>query len=391
MKWGHLSGKTLISLAIVAAAAFAPRAASADEIKLKDGTKITGTIVGFEENSFKVKTSYGFAEVQKDQVVSIEIAEPAKKPDAKEKSAADPSAEKTAPAAASKSDDSPSSESGACKPAENLPSSSASAKSTASKKESSLVAAQPGASQPAPVVASSKSAASSPKSPASVAGSATATNSASAGNAADKGPVTAVDKSPASAATRVPANAASSSAPSNGFPAAEPEVAQEPPKSAAPEPIREEVTGNTYTNDTYGFHMYKPPDWQVIPGARAMLPGAITAMGTDDQRTYLLIGQEPVGKSLATDAEAAESRLREIMDNFRSLGETQLTVSGGPAVMHRFRGTVDQHDWSGVAVFVPRGAQLYTIFGMTLADNDLVQIQEAVIKRAISSLQFTHN
>ena len=47
----------------------------ADEIKLKDGTKITGTIVGFEENSFKVKTSYGFAVVQKDQVVSIVVSD----------------------------------------------------------------------------------------------------------------------------------------------------------------------------------------------------------------------------------------------------------------------------------------------------------------------------
>ncbi len=50
---------------------------------------------------------------------------------------------------------------------------------------------------------------------------------------------------------------------------------------------------------------------------------------------------------------------------------------------------MDQHDWSGVVVLVPRGAKLYTIFGMTRADNDLVQIQENVIARAISSLQFT--
>ncbi len=52
-----------------------PLWARADEFKLKDGTKIVGTIVGFEENSFKVKTSYGFAVVQKDQVASINISE----------------------------------------------------------------------------------------------------------------------------------------------------------------------------------------------------------------------------------------------------------------------------------------------------------------------------
>src|ERR1700758_5030038 len=75
-----------------------PRATHADELKLKDGTKIVGTIVGFEENSFKVKTNYGFAVVQKDQVLSISITDPAKKPDAEKK--AEPSAAKPAPPAA---------------------------------------------------------------------------------------------------------------------------------------------------------------------------------------------------------------------------------------------------------------------------------------------------
>ncbi len=63
-------------LAIVAL--FALSTARADEFKFKDGTKIVGTIVGFEENSFKVKTSYGFAVVQKEQVVSINMSADAK-------------------------------------------------------------------------------------------------------------------------------------------------------------------------------------------------------------------------------------------------------------------------------------------------------------------------
>jgi hypothetical protein len=162
-----------------------------------------------------------------------------------------------------------------------------------------------------------------------------------------------------------------------------------PPKPPGPEPIREAVNGNTYTNETYRFHMYKPPDWDVIATAPAVLPGAITAMGTGDDTTYLLIGQEPAGKSLATDMDATERRLRDVMVNFRALGEKQITVSGAPVTESHFRGTVDQHEWSGVVVLVQRGAKLYTIFGMTRADNDLVQIQENVIARAISSLQFT--
>ena len=74
-----------------------PHPTHADELKLKDGTKIVGTIVGFEENSFKVKTNYGFAVVQKDQVLSISITDSGKKLDSEKKS--EPSAEKPVPPA----------------------------------------------------------------------------------------------------------------------------------------------------------------------------------------------------------------------------------------------------------------------------------------------------
>ena len=60
----------------------------ADELHLKDGSVLNGTIVGFDENSFKVKTNYGYAIVRRDQIVSIEVRDPdgdaaaaAKKPD----------------------------------------------------------------------------------------------------------------------------------------------------------------------------------------------------------------------------------------------------------------------------------------------------------------------
>jgi hypothetical protein len=269
-------------------------AARADEIKLKDGTKITGTIVGFEENSFKVKTSYGFAVVQKDQVVSIVVSDAPKK--------TTPAADNSAPVANSKP-----------------------AKTEA--------AAKPPAPEPTAVPAA-----------------------------------TVVAAKPAAPPPAQPAPA---------------------PKPAAPEPMREQVVGNTYTNQTYGFQMYKPPAWKVIEGARTLLPGSITAMGTDDQNTYLLIGQEPAGKSLNAEIDATEHRLRDILENFRPIDEKRITISGVSAIERHFRGSVDQKDWSGVVVYVPRDTHVYTIFGMTLADTDLVQIQENVISRAISSLQFT--
>src|SRR6266851_5645223 len=68
--------------------------AGADELYLKDGSKIVGTIVGFEGSSFKVQTSYGFAVVEKDKIVKIIPAggvppKPESKAELKKESAAD--------------------------------------------------------------------------------------------------------------------------------------------------------------------------------------------------------------------------------------------------------------------------------------------------------------
>jgi hypothetical protein len=294
-----------------------PRATYADELKLKDGTKIVGTIVGFEENSFRVKTNYGFAVVQKDQVLLISITDSAKKPDAEKKP--EPSAAKPAPPAAAVN---------------------------SYKKNNTTPSTPPNPAPPADPTASD------PKTP-----------SANA---------PAVAKSVTPAATS----------------AAAPAPPPAPPKPAQPESMRERVTGNLYANETYGFQMYKPPTWQLVEGARSVLPGAITALGTSDQTTYLLIGRQPIEKSFSGDIDATDRHLRSTLDNFRALGEKKIVVSGEPAVEKRFRVSVDQHDWSGVAVFLQHDAHLYTIFGMTSADSDLVQIQENVISRAISSLQF---
>lgn len=324
-------------LAALAAACVLPL--RADDLKLKDGSKISGTIVGFEDNSFKVKTSYGFALVQKDQVVSIGISDAPKV--AVEKKP-EPAEEKA--------------------PAQEKP-----------KPEPTI--ASPAPPQPVAVAAASKPTPPSPSAP------------TPATAAPSKPAVPSTNKSVAASA---PAPAAPAPAKSSAA-AAAPNTAANvaPPKPPAPEPIREQVTGNTYTNETYRFHMYKPPDWDVIASAPAVLPGAITAMGTADDTTYLLIGQEATSKSLAAEMDATEHRLRDVMENFRPLGEEHITVSGAAAMEHHFRGSVDQHDWSGVVVLVPRGGQVYTIFGMTRADNDLFQLQENVISRAIASLQFT--
>jgi hypothetical protein len=353
--------RRIASVAGLAALALLLSAASAcaDEIKLKDGSKINGTIVGFEDNSFKVKTSYGFAVVQKDQIVSITVTDAAKQPEPD-------SAKKPDSVTAKKSD------------------------AEAVKRPEPAAAKTPVAA-PAPKSEKVEHASAPPASATPTTTPQAKTQESQSAASADDSVVEYPHTDAATTSTKnsaQPAPAASSASTASGAstPAAAPAP---PPKPAAPEPMREEVSGNLYTNDTYGFRMYKPPTWKLIEGARTILPGSITALGTDDQNTYLLIGQEPSGKSLANDIAATEQRLHEVMENFRPLGEKQVMISGVSATERRFRGSVDARDWSGIVVYIPHGTRVYTIFGMTLADTDLVQIQENVISRAITSLQFS--
>ncbi|MGH9814802.1 MAG: hypothetical protein ACRD6I_01860 [Candidatus Acidiferrales bacterium] len=281
----------------------------ADELKLKDGSKISGRIVGFEGESFKVETSYGFALVRRDQVVSINV-----------------------------SDD----------------------KSNAAKTGSSTEATKMQASK-----AEARSA------------SGSSGESATSAASSPAGPL----RSQSSQETQRSAAPASNVA------------ANSPP----PEPAnRESVEGTSYINHTYGFSMYKPPSWRVIEGAQRLLPSALVAMGTSDERTLMVLGRtrgpDASGRgagALDAHVSATDQQLRQVYGNYRVLDDQRSVIAGVPAIERRFRGTVDERDWSCVLVSFARGGGIYTILGMTAADSDLMQIQENVIARALASLEFT--
>jgi hypothetical protein len=59
------------ALTILASALLCAASAHADEIRLKDGKKLYGVIVGYEDNMFKVKTDFGYVLVEKDKIASI--------------------------------------------------------------------------------------------------------------------------------------------------------------------------------------------------------------------------------------------------------------------------------------------------------------------------------
>src|SRR5207248_3317923 len=164
-------------------------------------------------------------------------------------------------------------------------------------------------------------------------------------------------------------------------------AAPTPPKDEPP-PNKEEVQGNQYTNFTHGFRMYKAPSWSLIEEARGGLPNAIVAMGTSNESTLMVVGEEQTKEPLDAAAAGVEKRLHGVYSNYQRLSERKTAVGGLPAVEYQYRGKADDHDWSGKLVVVARGKDVFTVLAMTYADSDLIQIQENVIARAIASLVF---
>lgn len=336
---------------LLAAAAFSlltlASSAKADEIRLKDGKKLYGVIVGYENDMFKVKTDYGYVMVEKDKIASIIPVAPAAKSETDSTPKKDSPQHPSKPATESQPQSEPAVATSANHTATPVPA-NASAKT--------VEPAPPGKSDKAP--AKTMSATGNTAAPSAAA---TTNASAPAGNASP------------SAAAAAPARAETASAP------AEPEA-----------PVnREEITGNLYTNYTHGFRMYKAPSWNIIEEARNALPNAIVAMGTNDESTLMVVGEEKTKDSLDTAAAAVEKRLHDVYVNYQRVSQRKTVVGGLPAVDYQYRGKADDHDWSGRLVVIARGKDILTVLAMTYADSDLIQIQENVIARSIASLDFS--
>jgi len=324
-----ISGLAILALVLSATPA------RADEIRLKDGTKISGTIVGFESDSFRVETTYGFALIRKDKVADISISAPSKGMEPKAKL-------NSAPAMPSPTDANshpeitPAVEKEAASPVKPAPQTKAPPKDYLKATSNMLPAAAK--STPAP------------SKPLAIAASA-----------------------PPAVPTVAPA----------------PTPLATPPPPPAPPVLRDEIRGNVYANLTYGFQMYKPPSWELIPEARKALPDAIGAMGTYDQTTLLVIGREQTKDSLEAHATATGKTLSGVYDNYRLISTKHVTLAGSPAIEQRARGTAAGRDWSVVLMTCLKGNDAFTLLGMTWADSDLIQVQENVITKSINSLTFT--
>jgi hypothetical protein len=331
--------------AIALAASVCAYSARADEIRLKDGKKLNGVIVGYEENMFKVKTDFGYVLVEKDKIASIIPS--------------GPSAEKTKSGNAKKD----------------------SKEKAPSKNEDGQAESESETPPDADAVESPKSPQTKPVS---------AKNTEKAGKASPKIVNTSakpeIPTKTSAAPTPAPEIkiAGTSTAPVTATSAAAP-----PPKEPEVPANREEIQGNLYINYTHGFKMYKAPSWNLIEEARGALPNAIVAMGTANESTLMVIGKEKTKESLDGASAEVEKRLHDVYSNYKQLSQKKTTVSGLPAIVYQYRGKADEHDWSGRLVVIAHGPDIFTVLAMTYADSDLIQIQENVISRSITSLEFT--
>jgi hypothetical protein len=319
--------------------------ARADEFQLKDGKKLYGVIVAYEDNMFKVKTEYGYILIEKDKIAKIIPSTPTGKPESEPAAKKDAAPQPSKPDAAAQPTSAPT----AASSTENsAASTNASAKSTSS---SSPVKADKAAPKITNVAVK-------PEIP----------TAAPAGNAA------------------APAIKGTTSAPTNNLAAS---AAPPAPKEPEVPANREEIQGNLYTNYTHSFRMYKAPSWNLIEEARTALPNAIVAMGTSNESTLMVVGEENTKEPLETAAAGVEKRLRDVYAKYQRVSQRKTVVGGLPAIEYQYRGSADDHDWSGKLVVVARGKDMFTVLAMTYADSDLIQIQENVIARSIASLDFT--
>jgi hypothetical protein len=338
-------GPIYLAAMVLALSALA-HSARADEIRLKDGKKLYGVIVAYEDNMFKVKTEFGYVLVEKDKIASIIPATPGAKSESDSPTKKEPAQRPSKPAADSQPQGEPAVATSTDTGAGTAPT-NASAKTVTpapgGKAEKTLPKTTNAAKTDAPAVAS---------------------------------------------APNVPAPASNTTSPAATAGSAPAATAPAPPKEPEVPANREEITGNLYTNYTHGFRMYKAPSWNLIEEARSALPNAIVAMGTSNESTLMVVGEEKTKDSLDTAAAAVEKRLHDVYANYQRLSQHKTVVGGLPAIDYQYRGKADDHDWSGRLVVIARGKDLLTVLAMTYADSDLIQIQENVIGRSIASLDF---
>jgi hypothetical protein len=341
MKLGRITAGLFVIGAFLGAGSYT----CAEEITLKDGQKIVGTIVGYEKDMFRVETDYGIALVRKDKVASIQVT----KPESTSPPTPAPPATKTLGA----------------KPAR--------------------VATVP---EPSPAPAPPPPTPAKPSAPAPVV----------VAPAKPSAP-TPVVVAPAHVAA-VPEPAPAPAPPAPAKPPAPAPVVVTPAKPPAPPPppvshpldapmpahLQEHVDGTTYFSDTFQFSMFKPPDWKIYEGVPKETGSGIMAMGTEDEQTLLIVDRQVWSGTPKLTSDQVEAKLRQTYEEYRRISEESVECDGQTATRRSFTGVMDGAEWHGVAVHVIHGSTVFGIIGLTSAET--FQFQEAIFNKVIRTFHF---
>ena len=382
-----------------------------EQIVLKSGKILTGSIVDYDEHMFRVETEFGFALIRKDRVASINFD----------------SAE--APASTSRKNDKqgrkeePETGRGPNSPvkpdtARRVGETSASEKAAPTHAAATLPESPPEKIETADSLAVGTAAAMVNQSPAPepvASGDPMSTNSPpESESGAEIAPIVA-DSSPVSAEPEkvMPAEAATGAVSletaqadgeksqelvpkqsQEGEVIAAVEVAaaevEEPPRvpegPVDPSEMVERVVGNLYVNETFRFAMYKPPNWVLFRDVRKASATSVIAMGTEDERTLLFVERESSGADPENHG-GIEAKLRQTYREYRVLGEEDVTVDGRAGVRRRFFGVLDGIDWHGMAVHVSDDYGEFGIIGLTCAET--FQFKQAVFNKIVRTFRFT--
>src|ERR1035437_9987652 len=303
--------------------------AGAEEITLKNGQKIVGTIVGYEKDMFRIETDYGIALVRKDKVASIQV----NKPDT-----AVPSPQE--PATTKKNIDL------------NPP----------------RVAVPPGTTPASPPPTSMAPKLPPPAPPLST-------------QPIMPPPVAAKPLVPPPITAKPPAPPAPAKPP-----APPPPPVSQPLDVPLPAHLQEHLDGNTYFNDSFEFSMYKPPDWKIYEGVPRETGSGIMAMGTEDEQTLLIVDRQVWSGTPKLTSDEVEAKLRQTYQEYHRISEEAFACDGHTATRRTFTGILEGVEWHGVAVHVVHGNLVLGLTGLTSAET--FQFQEAVFNKIIKTLHF---
>lgn len=179
--------------------------------------------------------------------------------------------------------------------------------------------------------------------------------------------------------------------------AAAPRVASPPPAITRPvlrpvpppKPARmiEYVGPTTYTNESFGFQMYKPPGWRSYPELVKPDNPLLAALGTPDENTLLMVGQEIFQGDVATYTRLAEDSLKQLYPDYRKVSERTTRFAGFAAVEREFTGSAAGRFWTGLAIYFSHGDSHYTFLGVT-AENETLSFQQSLFRKIINTVQF---